>query len=92
MGAAARYPTANLEALRELPWPADDFERLMEQLEWVRGVPDVPGGYFTKRHLNNAFFEVLNKGANPRETLKDYARTINQEIKVKRREFHLPTD
>jgi len=92
MGAAARYPTANLEALRELPWPADDFERLMEQLEWVRGVPDVPGGYFTKRHLNNAFFEVLNKGANPRETLKDYARTINQEITVKRREFHLPTD
>ncbi|WP_235440146.1 ABC transporter substrate-binding protein [Paenibacillus sp. DMB20] len=92
MGAAARYPTANLEALRELPWPEKDYRQLIQQLEWVRGVPDVPGGYFTQRHLNNAFFKVLNEGANPRETLKDYVRTINQEITVKRREFQLPTD
>ncbi|MDR9855719.1 extracellular solute-binding protein [Paenibacillus sp. VCA1] len=92
MGSAARYPTANMEALRELPWPKKDYDQLLQQMEWVRGIPDVPGGYFTKRHLNNAFFQVLNNGTNPRETLKDYVRTINQEITVKRKEFKLPTD
>ena len=25
MGAAARYPTANIEALKELPWPVKDY-------------------------------------------------------------------
>jgi len=90
LGASGRYPTANLEALQELPWPIKDINSLMEQMEWVRGVPDVPGGYSTQRHLNNAYFKVLNQGANPRETLKDYVRIINQEITVKRREFDLP--
>ncbi|MCU6711138.1 extracellular solute-binding protein [Paenibacillus sp. J5C_2022] len=91
MGASARYPTANLEALAELPWPPQDIQSLQQQLEWVRGIPDVPGGYFTERHLNNAFFRVINTNDNPRETLKEYVRTINQEITVKRREFDLPT-
>ncbi|MEY8744409.1 ABC transporter substrate-binding protein [Bacillales bacterium AN1005] len=47
MGAAARYPTANIEALQELPWPVRDYRSLEEQWEWVQGVPEVPGGYFT---------------------------------------------
>ncbi|MGZ9585653.1 extracellular solute-binding protein [Paenibacillus marinisediminis] len=90
LGASGRYPTANLEALQELPWPVKDINALMDQMEWVRGVPDVPGAYSTQRHLNNAYFKVLNHGSNPRETLKDYVRIINQEITVKRREFGLP--
>lgn len=92
MGASARYPAANLEALRELPWSEEEYRRLSEQLKWVRGIPEVPGGYFTERHLNNAFFAVLNDGANPRETLKEYVRVIDQEITIKRQEFGLPTD
>ena len=37
MGAAARYPTANIEALQELPWPIRDYRSLEEQWEWVQG-------------------------------------------------------
>ncbi|KAF9122978.1 hypothetical protein BGX30_001685 [Mortierella sp. GBA39] len=90
MGEAARYPTANVEALEELPWPVKDYRNLENQWKWVRGIPQVPGGYFTGRHLDNAFRKVVNASENPREALSDYLLYINDEIAVKRKEFNLP--
>lgn len=89
MGAAARYPTANVEALRELPWPTRDYKSLEEQWQWVQGVPEVPGGYFTGRHLDNALREVINNGTNTADALYDYVQEIDYEIAQKRAEFHL---
>lgn len=90
MGEAARYPTANTEALGLLPWPLKDYNNLASQWEWVEGIPQVPGGYFTGRHLDNAFRKVVNNSENPREALSDYIIYINDEIDVKRKEFNLP--
>ena len=90
MGEAARYPTANIEALEQLPWPIEHFNRLNEQWQWVQGIPQVPGGYFTGRHLDNAFRKVVNAGENYREALLDYVIYINDEIDLKRKEFNLP--
>ncbi len=90
MGEAARYPTANIEALEELPWPVKDYKNLESQWQWVRGIPQVPGGYFTGRHLDNAFRKVVNAAENPREALSDYIIYINDEIEIKRKEFGLP--
>ncbi|BBH24957.1 ABC transporter substrate-binding protein [Paenibacillus baekrokdamisoli] len=89
MGAAARYPTANVEALADLPWPVKDYQNLIKQWQWVQGIPEVPGGYFTGRHLTNAFRETVIEGANARESLLDYMRYINEEIQIKRKEFGL---
>lgn len=90
LGAAGRYPTANIAALQKLPWPVKDYKNLMEQWQWVKGNPEVPGGYFTPRHLDNAFRKVVYSGEDPRETILDYVRVINEEITDKRREFGLP--
>jgi len=90
MGEAARYPTANVEALAELPWPVKDYQKLENQWKWVKGIPQVPGGYFTGRHLDNAFRRVVNANENPREALSDYVLYINDEIALKRKEFNLP--
>ncbi len=90
LGEAARYPTANVEALAELPWPVEDYQNLSEQWQWVKGIPQIPGGYFTGRHLDNAFRRVVNANENPREALQDYVRYINDEIEIKRKEFNLP--
>lgn len=90
MGAAARFPTANMDALAHLPWPMDDYRDLMEQWEWSSPNPEVPGGYFTSRHLDNAFRAVVFRGTDPRETLLDFVRIINEELDAKRREFGLP--
>ena len=65
---------------------------LREQQKWARGFPEIAGGYSTTRHMTNAIRKVINDKDDPRETLLTYTRTINEEIKIKRREFGLPID
>lgn len=94
MGAAARYPTANVEAFESLPWPTEDYEALMNQFKWMKGIPQVPGSYYTWRNVNNAFYRVViaedRFRMQPREALMEYVRYINDEITFKRKEFGLP--
>ena len=89
IGAAARYPTANYVAFRQLPWGSEQMAILDEQRAWTVGIPEVPGGYFVTRHIVNATRRVLNDGMDTRETLLDYAITINEELIKKRKEFGL---
>lgn len=89
LGVAGRVATANMDALENLSWSGRDMRQLKAQLEWVRVVPEIPGGYFTERHVKNAFYAVYNSKEDPRETLEDYVKTINNEITNKRIEFGL---
>jgi len=91
LGISGRVATANREALVNLPWSNADYRQLVAQLNWVKALPEVPGGYFTERHIKNAFYTVYNNKEDPRETLQDYAKTINNEIENKRKEFGLDT-
>lgn len=92
MGSAARVPTANLEAFSNMAWPVDQYEALEESFSWVKGIPQVPGGYYTWRNVNNAFYTVTNETdvASPREELMDQIIYINAEIDYKRTELGLP--
>ncbi len=92
MGASARVATANIEAFSRLPWPVADYEALYSQFQEVKGIPQVPGGYFTWRNVNNAFYTVTTKvdTATPREELTNKIIYINDEINYKRIEFGLP--
>ena len=92
MGPAARYATANVEALRSLPWTVEELRKLDEQWQYVKGVPEVPGGYMTGRHLDNAFRKVVYQKREARKTLLDYVRVMNEELEIKRQEFGLETD
>ncbi|MBR1585291.1 MAG: extracellular solute-binding protein [Clostridia bacterium] len=92
LGASARYQTANRDALRQLAWSKDQLQVLEEQMSHTRGFPEIAGGYSTTRHITNAIRRVINTKEDPRETLLNYARTINEEIKIKRQEFNLPVD
>lgn len=91
MGSAARVPTANYEAFLNMPWPVDDFEALQESMNWVKGIPQVPGGYYSWRNVYNAFYTVVNNNdtALPREELMDKVIYINAEIDYKREELEL---
>jgi len=102
MGPAARVPTANQEAFSKMPWPAQDYRALRYQFDFVRGIPQVPGGYFTWRNVNNAFYAVTTPSTDrpfanqrlpmPREELMDRVILINDEIRYKRIEFGLPLE
>jgi ABC-type glycerol-3-phosphate transport system substrate-binding protein len=59
MGPAARHPSANTEAFDNLPWPLADKQALDAQIKTLRGVPQVPGGYYSYRNINNAFYAVV---------------------------------
>jgi ABC-type glycerol-3-phosphate transport system substrate-binding protein len=89
MGSAARYPTANYAAFRQLPWGSEQMAVLDEMRAWTVGTPEVPGGYFVSRHIINATRRILNDGQDTRETLLDYTITINDELIRKRKEFGL---
>ncbi len=94
MGASARVATANKEALANLSWPMKDYKALVAQMNEVQGIPQVPGGYYTWRNVNNAFYTITTDTATnnitPREALMDKVYYINAEIDYKRAEFGLP--
>ncbi len=91
MGSAARYNTANVEALLSFSWTGNDRRALEDQLEHLVGTPQIPGGYYTERNLKFAWLAVINDNDDPRESLKEYSEDITEEITIKRQEFGLST-
>jgi ABC-type glycerol-3-phosphate transport system substrate-binding protein len=89
MGAAARYPAANIEVMKQLPWSTKAARELMKQLEAVVGYPEVPGGYMTARAVDYAFRGVVTSGEHPREALYLNLKSVDEELTKKRKEFNL---
>lgn len=87
LGSSARYATANKDAFSQLAWSYDDILVLTEQWEQTVGIREVPGGYYTGRHIGNAVRKVINDKDDSRETIIDYSIKIDDEITKKRREF-----
>lgn len=92
LGSSARYNTANKDAFVQLSWSADDIKVLNEQWNQTVGIREVPGGYYTGRHISNAIRKVLNEKVDTRETIIDYSIKIEDEIKKKRKEFGMPVE
>lgn len=92
LGSAARYQAANLEALKALDWLDSDLQALLAQMRYAQAVPEVPGGYYTTWHVENAFRAVVISSEDARESLLDYVRVINEEITAKRQELGLATE
>ncbi|MDR1686999.1 MAG: extracellular solute-binding protein [Clostridiales bacterium] len=102
LGSSARLATANIEAFSMLPWKRSEYEALSEQFATAKGIRQVPGGYYSFRNVNNAFYRVTNDistifstksrvgTVSPREELTDKVLLINDEIRYKRTEFGMP--
>ena len=89
LGSGARYNTANIEAISMLPWTAQERGVILDQLEQLAGVPEVPGGYMTSRNVDFALKAVYSKNSDARDTLRSYIHAIDEEILLKREEFNL---
>lgn len=85
----ARWATANLEAMQQIPWKTSMSVPLQAQWEWVVGIEEVPGSYYVGRTVDNAIKSVINSGKSPRDTLLDAVDAINEEMINKRNEFGL---
>ena len=91
LGPAAKNPTANQEALEELPWTSREYGQLMKQMDVTSAVTQYPGSYILQRYTNFAFLNAYNNKADPVDSLLSYINTINKEINRKRTEFDLET-
>ena len=89
LGVEARWNTANVSALQRLPWDANDIEAILEQWHWFKETPVVLGGYFTPRHIYNAWNKTVLQGEHPRDALEEAVREINKEMRKKQEEFGL---
>ncbi len=87
VGPAAKYSTANMQALKDLAWSTSEYKALANQFERLAAVPNYPGSYIISRYTNFAFLDAVNDGADPVEALQSYITTINKELERKREEF-----
>lgn len=89
VGTAARYASANTQAITQLPWSDAELKPLFAQWKAVQELPEVPGGYYVTRNIDNAFRACVYRGENPREMLLKWTAKTNEEITRKRKEYGL---
>ena len=90
IGPAAKYETANINAIDDLSWTAREKASIKDQMANLDAIVNYPGSYIYSRYMNFAFLDAYNNGANPYEAMMSYIPAINEEIARKREEFDLP--
>ncbi len=91
IGLAAKYNTANVDALQSMPWTNSERKNLEAAFENLKGTPEFPGGYIITRYVDFAFLDAYNNGTNPVDAMLDNIIHINNELTRKRGEFGLQT-
>ena len=91
IGDSAKHPTANMSALKNMPWTQAELKQVELQFGNLASVPNYPGYYILDRYTNFAFLAAYNEGQDPVEELLNYIPIINEEITRKREEFKLET-
>lgn len=87
MGTAAKYNTANVEALKGQSWTAQEKKNLDQQFKSLKGTPMSPGNYIVARYTNFAFYNVVNDGEVASEAMRAYIDDIDNELTRKRSEY-----
>lgn len=87
LGVSARYNTANMVSMKQLPWTDREYATLEKQLSNLETLPILPGTYYVDRCYNNAYRDVVDHGENPREMLNKWTIPINDELARKQKEF-----
>ncbi|MDD4413762.1 MAG: extracellular solute-binding protein [Oscillospiraceae bacterium] len=89
LGAAARYASANEEAVARTAWPVETYQNIMRQWKYADCLPEAPGSYIIGRYVDFAAKAVINNNANPGQTMIKYTKLINSELDRKNKEFFI---
>lgn len=87
LGIEYRWNSANLQALVESPWPADDLVAIKEQERWIKNVPLVPGYYFLAREMEFAWNAVVLQKVPAKEALEKASLALQREMNRKQQQF-----
>lgn len=92
LGTEARWNTANVESFNELAWKKEDLEVINIMMEADKEMRNVVGGYYTTRHLTNAWNKVVVNGGNLRDALEEAVLEINKELRMKQEEYGITNE
>jgi len=92
IGVEARWNTSNIEAFKNIPWKKDDLETIIGQWPEYKEMPVTPGGYFTVRHITNAWIRSVIGGMLVRDSLEQAVKDINKELRSKHEEYGIIID
>ncbi len=86
-GTGGRIMTANTNAFQNIGWSLKELEALNEQRDNLAETPEVPGGYFVIRSVDNAFRSVVDQSKNTKETFEKQYKNIEDEMQRKWEEY-----
>ncbi len=87
LGMSGRYETANLNALYRLGWEAENLAALKSQGQKLVQMPEVPGGYYVGRSVQQVYWNVVNNGEKVEDMLKKWVPEADDEIRRKTEEY-----
>ena len=86
VGTASRWGSANLNAFLTMSWTEAEKAVIREGFRWAKERPVIFGGYYTTRHITNAWNRTVLSAYNTRDSLEDAVADINTELRMRREE------
>ena len=86
-GSTFLWNTANLEAFKTLAIPEDIKTVILEQLEHLHNVPQIPATYIVERGISNIWNQAIFDNASVRALITDGKVEMDKEIERKMEEF-----
>lgn len=87
LGVTGRQAVSNVKALSRLSWKTDVLQVLETQGACVGEYPELPGGYYVSRAIDQAFWNVSSDGKRPKDMLFKWNEIANREIARKMKEY-----
>lgn len=87
IGSSARWLSANDAAFYALPWSSAEVSTLQTAKRWATEARNVPGSYFTGRHISNAYTRCVVNGESPRDSLETCYEDIAAELLRRQKQF-----
>lgn len=81
------WPTANLEAFEQLPFPTAHKNTIITQAEQIVEAPRLLGSYMLEREMSNAFNDIVVNSETLRSRVDAAVKTVNRETERKLEEF-----
>lgn len=81
------WPTANMDALAQLPWDANTKEVVMETAKNVVDIARVPGTYLLEREMSNAINNIVAGSVDEQTRIDKAVKSVNREFYRKLEEF-----
>ena len=81
------WPTANMNAMAQLPIDSNSKKVIQETAKNVVDVPRVPGTYLLEREVSNTFNDITVNGDNLQTRVDKAVKSVNHEFDRKLEEF-----